>query len=116
MQRGVTNEHLFATITHGVPGTSMPAYSSAGDTTTEVWKVITYFSSLQGKKDAPPAAHGPAANITWSDLLGGLKDPQRWLSYSGDVRGERHSPLVQITPKTVANLKSQWTSPDGDAG
>jgi len=116
MQRGIANEHLFTTITHGVPGTSMLAYSSAGDTTTDVWKVITYLTSLHEANGAATTAHGPAANITWSDLLAGLKDPHRWLSYSGDLRGERHSPLVQITPKNVANLKSQWTFQTGTQG
>ena len=32
------------------------------------------------------------------DLLDGLKDPTRWLTFGGDYSGQRHSPLTQITP------------------
>lgn len=41
-------------------------------------------------------------------LLDGFKNPARWLTYSGDYTGQRHSPLVQITPANVHQLKVQW--------
>jgi alcohol dehydrogenase (cytochrome c) len=47
-------------------------------------------------------------NISTQDLLNGLKDPGRWLTYSGDYSGERHSPLDQITPANVQKLAAQW--------
>ncbi|MEX2272509.1 MAG: hypothetical protein WD690_13630 [Vicinamibacterales bacterium] len=47
--------------------------------------------------------------IAYRDILDGLKDPGRWLTYSGDYTGQRHSPLKQITPQNVAGLKHQWT-------
>jgi alcohol dehydrogenase (cytochrome c) len=50
---------------------------------------------------------GPA--ITGQDLLGGLSNPTRWLTYSGDYTGRRHSPLTQITPENVRRLTAQWT-------
>ena len=50
-----------------------------------------------------------AAPITAQDLLDGLKDPSRWLMYSGDYHGRRHSPLTQITPENVDRLQPQWT-------
>src|SRR5207244_5789528 len=46
--------------------------------------------------------------ITGQDLLAGLANPTRWLQYSGDYSGKRHSPLTQITPQNVAQLKAQW--------
>src|SRR6478735_9346869 len=55
-------------------------------------------------------AQQPAStNITWDDLQNGLKDPARWLTFSGDYAGQRHSPLTQITPANVAQLQPQWT-------
>lgn len=55
-------------------------------------------------------AQQPAStNITWADLQNGLKDPARWLTFSGDYTGQRHSPLTQITPANVAQLQPQWT-------
>src|ERR1700709_529223 len=55
---------------------------------------------------APPPALPP---VTARDLLDGLKNPGRWLTYSGDYTGQRHSPLTQITPANVSRLTSQWT-------
>ena len=46
--------------------------------------------------------------ITEQDLLGGLKNPTRWLTFSGDYNGQRHSPLKQLTPQNVAGLVPQW--------
>ena len=66
------------------------------------------------------AAQGPGAasdggerrilpEVTYEMLLEGLKNPSRWLTYSGDYTGRRHSPLAQITPANVHRLASQWT-------
>ena len=46
--------------------------------------------------------------VTNQDLLDGLKHPGRWLTYSGDYTGRRHSPLTQITPQNVQNLELAW--------
>src|SRR5262245_1974651 len=48
------------------------------------------------------------AGITNQDLIDGLKNPSRWLTFSGDYTGRRHSPLKQITPENVASLVPQW--------
>jgi alcohol dehydrogenase (cytochrome c) len=54
---------------------------------------------------APPPVLPP---VTAADLLKGLDNPSRWLTYSGDYSGRRHSPLKQITPGNVRNLAAQW--------
>src|SRR5439155_2959670 len=58
---------------------------------------------------------GPPA-VTPQDLLDGVKDPSRWLTYSGDYNGHRHSPLTQITPENVNQLSAQWTFQTGTLG
>src|SRR5262245_45487480 len=55
------------------------------------------------------AQASPANAVTYQDLLNGLKTPARWLTYSGDYTGQRHSPLTQITPENVRRLTAQWT-------
>jgi alcohol dehydrogenase (cytochrome c) len=50
-----------------------------------------------------------ASGITAQDLLEGLKHGSRWLMYSGDYTGMRHSPLQQVTPANVHRLAAQWT-------
>jgi alcohol dehydrogenase (cytochrome c) len=60
----------------------------------------------------PPSAAAPPPvlpSVTSQDLLDGLKHPSRWLTYSGDYTGRRHSPLKQITPGNAGRLAAQWT-------
>jgi alcohol dehydrogenase (cytochrome c) len=54
-----------------------------------------------------------AQSISSKDLLDGLSNPARWLTYSGDYSGRRHSPLKQITPANVGQLAAQWTFQTG---
>ena len=54
------------------------------------------------------AAQQESTPITDQDLLGGLKNPMRWLTFAGDYTGQRHSPLTQLTPQNVAGLVPQW--------
>ena len=51
--------------------------------------------------------------MTSRDILAGLADPTRWLTFSGDYSGRRHSPLTQITPANVHRLAAQWTFQTG---
>ena len=55
---------------------------------------------------AQQATASPAINA--QDLRDGLKNPERWLTFSGDYTGRRHSPLQQLTPQNVAGLVPQW--------
>ena len=57
-----------------------------------------------------------AQNVGTQDLVDGLKDPTRWLSYSGDYTGKRHSPLTGISPANVGDLEAQWTFQTGVLG
>jgi alcohol dehydrogenase (cytochrome c) len=57
----------------------------------------------------PPAPPPPLPLITSQDLLAGFKQATRWLMYSGDYTGMRHSPLTEITPANVHRLAAQWT-------
>ena len=43
---------------------------------------------------------------SYEDILNGFTDPGRWLTYSGDYSGRRHSPLTQITPENIDELPS----------
>src|SRR5881396_3183763 len=54
--------------------------------------------------------------VASQDLMDGLKDPSRWLTYSGDYSGHRHSPLTQLTPENVNQLMAQWTFQTGTLG
>jgi alcohol dehydrogenase (cytochrome c) len=58
-----------------------------------------------------PSAQSPG--ITGKDLLEGLNNPTRWLTYSGDYTGQRFSPLTQISPANASQLAAQWTFQTG---
>jgi alcohol dehydrogenase (cytochrome c) len=60
------------------------------------------------------AAH--AQNVTNEQLAAGFADPERWLMYSGDYSGQRHSPLTQITPANAHQLSVQWAFQTGQLG
>src|ERR1700687_37658 len=48
------------------------------------------------------------AQVTFDRILRADKEPQNWLTYSGNTSSQRYSGLNQITPSNVANLKLQW--------
>jgi len=54
-----------------------------------------------------------AQDITSKDLLDGLANPSRWLTYSGDYTGQRFSSLTQITAANAEQLAAQWTFQTG---
>src|SRR5271165_5010055 len=54
---------------------------------------------------ALPCVH---AQVGFDRILNAAKEPQNWLTYSGNLPGQRYSPLTQITPANVKNLELQW--------
>lgn len=48
------------------------------------------------------------AQVGFDRIVAAAKEPQNWLSYSGGMASQRHSPLTQITPDNVKNLDLQW--------
>jgi len=96
----------------------MPAYPADRLSDSDLTDLASYLGSLRGDVDVQAAA-APIANaapITTRDLLDGLKDQTRWLTYSGTYNGQRHSPLTQITPENVGGLMAQWTFQTGQLG
>ena len=96
----------------------MPAYPTERLSDSDLSDVVGYLGSLRGAAgDATGAAAiAPSALVTNRDLLDGLKDPTRWLTYSGTYDGQRHSPLTQIMPDNVDRLTAQWTFQTGQLG
>lgn len=53
------------------------------------------------------------AGVSYEDIVAGFADPTRWLTFSGDYTGQRHSPLTEITPENVHDLAPVWTFQTG---
>ena len=83
----------------------MPDFPRLSDR--DVRDVIGYLKSLRGNPDST-VPEWSTAGVTSRDLLDGFKNPARWLQYSGDYTGRRHSALTQITPDNVTRLTPQW--------
>jgi alcohol dehydrogenase (cytochrome c) len=49
-----------------------------------------------------------AAQVSFDRLLNANKEPQNWLTYSGNLMSQRYSTLSQITPQNVKDLELQW--------
>jgi alcohol dehydrogenase (cytochrome c) len=54
------------------------------------------------------AAPSLDAQVSFDRLQRAEREPHNWLTYSGGLLAQRHSPLTQITPANVRNLELQW--------
>jgi alcohol dehydrogenase (cytochrome c) len=57
-----------------------------------------------------------AQQVTPQRLAAAANEPQNWLTYSGNYASTRFTPLAQITPANVKNLKLQWVYQSPVAG
>jgi PQQ-dependent dehydrogenase (methanol/ethanol family) len=99
-----TADQLRAYLQHGNPAAGMPSFSDlpAADLTT----LATYLRRINNDTILVPVTPEPARKITW-----GPPQPGDWLTYNGDLSGNRYSPLKQITAANVAALKLKWVFP-----
>ena len=55
-----------------------------------------------------------SAQVTFDRLVNSGKEPQNWLTYSGNMMSQRYSPLAQITPENVSRLRPVWVFATGE--
>ena len=73
-----------------------------------------WFAVLALAATLPLLAHAQDnTGPVYDDILRGFADPGRWLTYSGDYSGQRHSPLTQINADNIESLRPQWTFQTG---
>jgi alcohol dehydrogenase (cytochrome c) len=53
-------------------------------------------------------AQTPSGPITFERIQNSNREPQNWLTYSGNNMGQRYSPLTQVTPQNVQDLELAW--------
>jgi alcohol dehydrogenase (cytochrome c) len=56
------------------------------------------------------------AQVTFERLVNSGKEPQNWLTYSGDYSGRRFSPLDQINPTNARAIMAKWVYQTGATG
>ena len=101
-------------MTHAPSRASGPLHGSRWSVAllTSLVVAATHSASASAQTTGPGVAGGAEA-VTYEDIRAGLSDPTRWLTYSGDYSGRRHSPLTQITPENVHRLVPVWTFQTG---
>src|SRR5688572_30094877 len=50
----------------------------------------------------------PVKAVPFERILSADDEPQNWLTYSGGLDSQRHSPLTQISPDNARDLKLSW--------
>ena len=59
------------------------------------------------------AGNAFAAEVSSEDLLNAQENAAEWLMYGRDYRNQRFSPLDQITPENVRDLRPVWAFSTG---
>ena len=106
-KHGDSDLSVYKVLRDGVRNTEMVATNLSF---VERWQVIGYLRSLQLQlassdqvKSAPNIPNVTSQQIeTYENRLG------EWLTYSGSLSGWRYSPLAEITPANVSNLRVRW--------
>jgi alcohol dehydrogenase (cytochrome c) len=62
------------------------------------------------------AAIATHAQVTFDRLANSAKEPQNWMTYSGDYSGKRFSALDQINTSNAHNLSAKWVYQTGATG
>ena len=62
------------------------------------------------------SASAARGQVTFERLLNSGKEPQNWLTYSGDYSGRRFSSLDQINTKNARSLVAKWVYQTGATG
>lgn len=53
-------------------------------------------------------AQTPSGPVTFERIQNSNREPQNWLTYSGNNMGQRYSALKQITPQNAGKLEMAW--------
>jgi alcohol dehydrogenase (cytochrome c) len=49
-----------------------------------------------------------SSQVTFERLVNAIEEPQNWLTYSGNLMGQRYSPLNEVNSGNVKNLELKW--------
>ncbi|MFY9790267.1 MAG: PQQ-dependent dehydrogenase, methanol/ethanol family [Candidatus Sulfotelmatobacter sp.] len=84
-----------------------PLFHGRADAPTRILLVLMFASFFVA---------GTHAQVTFDRLLNSGKEPQNWMTYSGDYSGRRFTSLDQITVSTAQGLTAKWVYQTGATG
>jgi PQQ-dependent dehydrogenase (methanol/ethanol family) len=86
------------------PGSLMPPLQASAEQRRDLVAYLSRLSGPTGRAVAPGTESKGA--IAFADIA--QPRPGEWPTYHGNLSGNRHSPLTQITPANVASLAPRW--------
>lgn len=100
-----SQDQLQAFVRQGNPAAGMPSF---GDLPMENLKALAgYLRQINVETMVGTlTANDPVHKLTW-----GPPQPGDWLTYNGNLSGNRYSPLNEINTTNVAELKLKWMFP-----
>jgi alcohol dehydrogenase (cytochrome c) len=98
---------IYKVLRDGIPGTAMP---KADLSFRQRLQVAAYVKMLQAHRavDQRPRASRPAIQVSSERLQAAGSKTDEWLTYSGSYSGWRYSPLTDISPANVGQLRIRW--------
>jgi alcohol dehydrogenase (cytochrome c) len=96
---------VYRVLTDGIAGTAMQPRDLSF---AERWQVVEYLRGLQLHSDSDDEAHSLNIQVTSEQIKRANDSLGEWLSYAGSLSGWRYSPLSEITPANVAQLRLRW--------
>jgi alcohol dehydrogenase (cytochrome c) len=78
--------------------------------TTRLLVFVTITAPLwaQGGRGGPQNREAPVTPVPFERILRASREPQNWLTYSGNLNSQRHSALTQINPANARDLTLKW--------
>ena len=107
LKHGDSDLAIYRVLRDGIPDTVMvrPDLSR-----TERWQIVGFLKSLMASGSEWAARHdyNLKINISSERLAAAGSRSDEWLTYSHSFNGHRYSPLNQITPANVSQLRIRW--------
>ena len=110
LSHGDSDLALYAVIRDGIPNTAMAATDLS---VLQRWQVVTFIRTLQLRLSNSHETVSPSLKVRVhpDELHAPNTSPEKWLTYSGSLDGHRYTPLSEISPGNVSELRLRWTRP-----
>lgn len=106
-RRGDGDWQIFKAIETGIAGTAMQPLPLPP---LQRWQIVAHVQALQHRSnpDDPAGSAAHRRSLPYARLRSASEAPCDWLTYSGEYRSHRFSPLDQINRGNVSRLALKW--------
>ncbi len=109
LRHGDSDLDIYKVLRDGVPNTAMRAPSIS---VTQRWQLVGYIKQLQLHGIGLVGLGGGSGpldiEVSSQRIISAGSKTDEWLTYSGSLDGHRYTPLNQITPGNVSQLRTRW--------